>query len=153
VGKTEARQACAHAQTSCALECTQAHRFTHAHMHTGRQAQKVSRPPRPHCPSSSPAILQISLEDGSPDFKYSLGQYACMGRRAQMEDRVIIQDLLPEHQHLFPGARRAVVLGVFDGHAGACWGSSAQRPCLLRGTFFCTATKIFAFAERRQLGG
>jgi len=41
-----------------------------------------------------------------------------MGKRSHMEDRVLVHDLLPCHQHLFPGVHRAVVVGVFDGHAG-----------------------------------
>ena len=61
---------------------------------------------------------QVSLAMGSPDLGFSVGQCSRQGRRARMEDRVLIRDLTGTPPFERDSCTRALLLGVFDGHAG-----------------------------------
>ena len=61
---------------------------------------------------------QVSLALGSPDLGFSVGQCSRQGRRARMEDRVLIRDLTGTPPFERDICTRALLLGVFDGHAG-----------------------------------
>lgn len=64
-----------------------------------------------------PQLQQVSLDAHSPDLAYCIGQCAHQGSRSKMEDRVLVVDLT--HDPHFNHAARAVLMAVFDGHAGS----------------------------------
>eukprot|EP00798_Chlamydomonas_sp_ICE-L_P001815 gene1815-33234_t len=59
---------------------------------------------------------QISFHEGSPDLQYSYGSCSEQGQRTHMEDRMMVVDLTGHSE--FKSCSRAVLMAVFDGHAG-----------------------------------
>ncbi len=67
---------------------------------------------------SSDACAIHASADLSLDLGFSVGQCCRQGLRDKMEDRVIVSDLSSCAPFRDSGCRRALLLGVFDGHAG-----------------------------------
>ena len=122
-------------QVRLALPCCQTSSF----ISTPNSNLSILPPPTP---------LQVLLSPGSPDLGFTIGQFSSQGRRAHMEDRVLVRDLTgvpPFDVRAVKGGEaeaasrgwgaavsRAVLLGVFDGHAGR----TAAQPRFIPLCFF-----------------